>query len=47
MATPVVAGAIALLLDAYPNMRNKEVKLRLRDRAVDLGQHWETRLGNA
>lgn len=41
MATPVVAGALALLLDAYPNMRNKEVKLRLRDRAVDLGQHWE------
>lgn len=40
MATPVVAGALALLVSAYPNMTNKDVKLRLRDRAVDLGQHW-------
>lgn len=41
MATPVVAGAIALLLSARPNMTNREVKLKLRDSAVDLGQHWE------
>lgn len=41
MATPVVSGAIALLLSAYPNLSNKEVKLRLRASAVDLGQHWE------
>ncbi len=41
MATPVVSGAIALLLSAKPNMSNREVKLKLRDSAIDLGQHWE------
>lgn len=41
MATPVVTGAIALLLSARPNMTNREVKLKLRESAVDLGQHWE------
>lgn len=37
MATPVAAGAIALLLEKYPDMSNRDVKLRLKDRAVDLG----------
>ncbi len=41
MATPVVSGAIALLLGAHPELSNREVKLRLRGCAVDLGQHWE------
>lgn len=41
MATPVVSGAIALLLAAHPEMTNRDVKLKLRDSAVDLGQHWE------
>ena len=41
MATPVVSGAIALLLSAHPDMTNREVKLMLRNSAVDLGQHWE------
>lgn len=41
MATPVVAGAIALLLAAYPELSNREVKLKLRNSAVDLGQKWE------
>jgi serine protease AprX len=41
MATPVVAGAIALLLSAHPGLSNREVKLRLRGCAVYLGQHWE------
>ncbi len=41
MATPVVAGAIALLLGAHPELTNREVKLRLRGCATNLGQHWE------
>ncbi len=41
MATPVVAGAIALLLGARPELTNREVKLRLRSSATNLGQHWE------
>lgn len=41
MATPVVSGAMALLLGANPELNNREVKLKLRDSAVDLGQRWE------
>ncbi len=41
MATPVVSGAIALLLSAHPELTNREVKLKLRSSAIDLGQHWE------
>jgi serine protease AprX len=41
MATPVVAGAIALLIGANPSITNREVKLRLRNSAVNLGLHWE------
>ena len=37
MATPVVSGAVALLLSKYPDMTNREVKIRLKDTAVDLG----------
>lgn len=37
MSTPLVSGAIALLLEKYPEMTNRDVKLRLRERAVDLG----------
>ena len=37
MSTPLVSGAIALLLQKYPYMSNRDVKLRLRERAVDLG----------
>lgn len=37
MSTPLVSGAIALLLEKYPEMTNLEVKLRLWERAVDLG----------
>lgn len=37
MATPIVSGAIADLLSKYPDMTNVEVKLRLRERCVDLG----------
>ncbi len=37
MSTPLVSGAIALLLERYPSMTNRDVKLRLRERAVDMG----------
>ena len=37
MSTPLVAGALALLLQKYPDMSNRDVKLRLRERSVDLG----------
>lgn len=41
MATPVVSGAIALLLSNRPELTNREVKLRIRNTAVDQGQPWE------
>lgn len=37
MATPLVSGALALLLEKYPTLTNRDVKLRLLERAVDLG----------
>lgn len=37
MATPIVSGAIALLLEKYPDMTNVEVKLKIRDSTDDLG----------
>lgn len=37
MSTPVVSGAIALLLSKYPYMTNREVKIRLKESAVNLG----------
>lgn len=39
MATPVVSGAIAVLLSKYPDMTNVEVKLKLRDSCVDMGEN--------
>lgn len=38
MATPIVSGAIALLLQKYPDMTPREVKIRLKNRAVDNGK---------
>ena len=37
MSTPLVSGAVALLLEKYPCMTNRDVKLFLREKAVDLG----------
>lgn len=37
MSTPLVSGAIALLLQKHPAMTNVDVKIRLHDRAVDIG----------
>ncbi len=36
MSSPIVSGAVALLLEKYPNMSNKEVKLRLKYTAKKL-----------
>ncbi len=36
MATPMVTGAIACLLEKYPHMTNGQVKLRLRDTCIPL-----------
>lgn len=38
MATPVVTGAVALLLSKYPYLTPAQVKLRLYETAVDLGK---------
>ena len=38
MSCPMVSGAVALLLERYPNMTNLEVKVRLKNIAVDLGR---------
>ncbi len=38
MATPMVSGAAALLLSKEPWLTNVEVKMRLRESAVDLGR---------
>ncbi len=37
MSTPVVSGAIALLLEKYPDMTPKEVKMKLMRSSRDLG----------
>lgn len=40
MATPIVSGAIALLLQKYPEMDNEAVKRKLTYTATDLGDPW-------
>lgn len=37
MSTPIVSGAIALLLEKYPDMTNRDVKLRLMESSRNLG----------
>lgn len=37
MATPIVSGCLALLLEKYPSMTNKEVKMKLRSSCDNLG----------
>lgn len=37
MSTPIVTGAVALLLSKYPQMTPKDVKIKLRESAFDLG----------
>lgn len=36
MATPIVTGSIALLMSKNPGITNKEVKMKLRENAIDL-----------
>lgn len=38
MATPMVSGAVSLLLEQNPSMTNREVKIRLKNSAVDKGE---------
>lgn len=40
MATPVVSGALALLLQKYPHLSPEEAKYRLTYTAADLGAPW-------
>lgn len=40
MATPIVSGAVALLLQKYPWYRNEQVKRRLQYTAKDLNEPW-------
>lgn len=37
MSTPIVSGAIALLLSIAPSLTNKEVKIKLKESCIDLG----------
>lgn len=37
MSTPIISGCAALLLEKYPYLTNKEIKLRLRNTALNLG----------
>lgn len=38
MSTPVVSGAVALLIEKYPHIQPKDVKLRLYETCDDLGE---------
>ncbi|BCN31947.1 hypothetical protein bsdtb5_32420 [Anaeromicropila herbilytica] len=40
MATPIVTGAIALLLSVHPELSNRDVKMKLRESTTDLGYSW-------
>ncbi|MDE7339775.1 MAG: S8 family peptidase [Lachnospiraceae bacterium] len=40
MATPIVSGAAALLLQKYPYMNNEQVKRKMVYSAADLGDFW-------
>lgn len=37
MSTPIVSGAIALLLEKYPELTNRDVKLKLMESSRDIG----------
>lgn len=37
MATPIVSGSVALLISKYPEISNKEIKIRLMNAGIDLG----------
>jgi serine protease AprX len=40
MATPIVSGALALLMQKYPGIDNETAKQRLQYTATDLGEPW-------
>ncbi|TCT15338.1 serine protease AprX [Natranaerovirga pectinivora] len=37
MATPIISGAVALLLSRHRNISNRDIKLKLKESTVDLG----------
>lgn len=37
MSTPIISGAIALLLEKYPDMSNRDVKLKIMESSTDIG----------
>lgn len=37
MSTPIVTGAITLLLSKYPNMTTRDVKLKIYNSSDDIG----------
>lgn len=41
MSTPVVSGAVALLLSRYPQMSNQEVKIQIKNSSLNLGMPHE------
>ena len=40
MATPIVSGAAALVMEKYPGISNEEFVRRLSLTATDLGEPW-------
>ena len=40
MATPIISGGVALLLQKYPFYSNEQVKQKLLHTAKDLGEPW-------
>ena len=45
MATPIISGGAALLLQKYPQYTNLQVKQRLQYTATDLNEPWNKQGG--
>ncbi len=40
MATPIVSGAVALLLSKYPELTTQEVKMKIKNSCINMGEPW-------